>query len=214
MGFFDFFKKNPSTKQVVQDDIYAEIHAKRLAELQPVTSRGFVKNAPLGFDHFNLNDVLVGTVRGEHEWYLFDGNNAAELIYDLRQLNKLASEASLLVPEIPDLSIQNVEIVTEPFPGPDGQWLFSRIIVEPLTETGKLKKYPVCALVQTISGKKSARLFYTLDGIIGKGSVSKSLNTHSGSFTSYGFDFINGVISHVWKNTNQGKEMLYNKSKK
>lgn len=221
MGLFDFLRQKPSQNQVKPshnqdpiDDFRAELRAKRLAEWQPVLSRGSVENAPAGFDHFNLNDVLIGTECGEYRHYLFDGDNTAVLIGDLRRVNQIVADARSIVPVLPDLSIQNVEIACDPFPDAlEQRWLFSRLIVEGLTETGRLKKYPVSVRVETIVGEKGARLYYMLDGTIGKGSVWIHLNRHTEDFHSYSLDFINGVLSHVWKTDSRGiKVTLYNKN--
>ena len=212
MGLFDFFK--PKQKQDADlRDYMAELAAQRLAEYEPILSRGPVPDAPAGFDHFDLRDVLIGTVRGEYERYLFTGDNAAALIRDVHSVNRLAAEANAMAPGLPDFSIQNVEIAVDPFPDAKNQkWLYSYLIIEPQTATGKQKKYPVQAYVETFTGLKNARLYYTLDGRIGKGGVVVHVNPHTADCITYGFDFINGVVSHVWKNTGAGKVNLYNKN--
>lgn len=221
MGLFDFLKQKPSqnqvkpsSKQVLIDDFRAEMRAKRLAEWQPVFSRGSVKDAPAGFDHFNLNDVIIGTVKGEYDYYLLAGDNAAVLISDIQRVNQISEEANRIVPGLPAFEIQGVEIAFDPFPDVAAQtWLFSRIIVDSLTETGRLKKYPVSVLVETIAGEKAAKLYYTLDGTIGKGSVWIHLNRNTADFVSYSMDFINGIVSHIWKTEERGQKVqLYNKN--
>lgn len=215
MGLFNLFKKPEPKRPAVQeqsfDEFMEDLRAQRMAERLPVLSRGAVKNAPEGFDHFNLNDVMVGTVPGPYDHYLFAGDNASVLINDVRYLNDMAALAADLVPDAPPFYIDPVEIAFDPFPDEKNQkWLFSRIIVEPLTETGKLKKYPVVALVETISGRLSAKMYYTRNGEIGKGNIVY----HVGSADVFGYsmDFINGVVSHVWKSTADGKLALYNKN--
>ncbi len=212
--FKNLFKKPEVHKQQEQslEEYVAELRAKRMAERQPVLSRGSVKNAPDGFNHFNLNDVVIGREENAIR-YLFAGDNAAVLVRDLQILNNLARAANDLVPDLPDFSIDRTEISFDPFPDEVRQrWLFSRLIIEGLTGTGKLKKYPVSAHIETITGEKFATLYYTLDGTIGKGGVSVHLHPHSKQYISYSFDFINGVVSHIWKNTQADKIELYNKN--
>ena len=212
--FKNLFKKPKAHEQQEQslEEYVAELRAQRIAERQPVLSRGSVENAPDGFNHFNLNDVVIGKEENATR-YLFAGDNAAVLIHDLQILNNLARAANNLVPGLPNFSIDKTEIAFDPFPDEVRQgWLFSRLIIEDLTGTGKLKKYPVSAHIETITGEKFATLYYTLDGAIGKGGVSVHLHPHSKQFVSYRFDFINGVVSHVRKNTEAGKIELYNKN--
>lgn len=217
MGLFDFFKKpepqRQTTKEQSFDEYMEDLRAQRLADRQPVLSRGPVPNAPDGFDHFDLSDVLIGTIQQEYNRYLFTGNNAATLVNDVRYLNELAQQAAELAPSAPSFIIEAVTIAFEPFPDKERQtWHFSQIIVEGLTETGRVKKYPVRAEIDTITGDLTGKLYYTLDGHIGKGSVTRHVNPHSKEFVSYRMDFINGVVSHVWKDTADGKIALYNKS--
>lgn len=210
MGIFDFLKKKPQEQTL--EELVADLRAQRFAERQPILSRGAIPNAPAGFDHFNLQDVMIGKVQ-EHGWYLFAGDNAATLVYDIRQINNYAIEANNLVPGLPTFFIDPIEIVLDPLPDNNyPQWYFSRIIIEDLTPTGKLKKYPVCAYVETITGNKNAKIYYTLNGIIGKGRIIHHINRNANNYTSYGMDFINDVVSHVWQNTENGKIVLYNKN--
>ena len=211
MKLFNIFKKPDQQKQQEQtvEELVAEIRAQRMVEWQPVLSRGSVNNAPAGFDHFNLEDVMIGTERGEYSHYLFAGDNAATLVRDLQYTNRFAREANTIVPGLPDFSISNMEVVLDPFPDASKQrWLFSRLIIADLTESGKLKKYPVQALIETIDGAKGARLYYTLNGSIGKGSYY----IHGKDNIHYSMDFINNVVSHIWRSTEDGKTVLYNKN--
>lgn len=217
MGLFNLFKKPepkcPAVQEQSFDEFMADLRAQRLADRQPVLSRGPVPNAPTGFDHFDLSDIVIGTEAGQHDWYLFAGNNAATLSNDVRYLNRFAEEAAVLAPGVPSLVIDPVTIAFDPFPDKERQsWHFSRLFLEPPTETGRMKKYPVTAMIETITGDRSGRLYYTPDGQIGKGSVVLHVNPHSKEFVSYSMDFINGVVSHVWKNTADGKLALYNKN--
>lgn len=213
MGLFNLFKK-PEPKQVQTfEEFMTDLRVQRMEDRQLVLSRGSVENAPAGFNHFNLDDVMVGKAKDGFQRYLFAGANAAVLIQDFQIVNDLARSANEFVPGLPDFRIDGVEIAFDPFPDEKRQsWLFSKLIIEDLTETGKLKKYPVSAVVETITGEKSAKLYYTLDGVIGKGWVSVHLFPNTKQFVAYGFDFINGVVSHVWENTESGKTVLYNKN--
>lgn len=216
MSLFNIFKKPEPRKQQKEqsfEEYMVNLRAQRMAELEPVLSAGSVENAPAGFDHFDLNDVMIGKAADGFSHYLFTGGNAAALMRDIQIVNGLARSANELVPGLPDFQIDGAEIAFEPFPDAKRQgWLFSRLIIEDFTKTGKPKKYPVSAIVQTITGEKSAKLHYTLDGVIGKGSVSVHLFPNTKQFVSYGFDFINGVVSHIWESTENGKAVLYNKN--
>lgn len=216
MPLFNIFKKQEPQKQQNEqslEEYMADLRAQRMVERKPVLSHGSVENAPAGFNHFNLDDVLIGYAKDGLNSYLFAGDNAATLMQDFQIVNDLSRSANALVPGLPDFHIDGVEIAFDPFPNEKRHsWLFSKLRIEDLTETGKLKKYPVSAIVETITGEKYARLHYTLGGVIGKGSVSVHLFPNTKKFVIYGFDFINGVVSHVWENTENGKAVLYNKN--
>lgn len=217
MGLFNLFKKPELRTQPKQeqsfDEFMADLRAQRMAERLPVLSRGAVKNAPEGFDHFNLNDVIIGTVPGPHGFYLFAGDNALVLRNDVAYLNEMAALAEGLAPGAPSFYIEPLTIAFDPFPDKARQgWSFSKLIIEPKTKTGKLKKYPVAAIVETMGGNLTGNLYYTIDGQIGKGWIALHLNPNTKDFVSYNMDFINGVISHVWKSDSNGKTALYNKN--
>lgn len=218
MGIFDLFKTPKLKQQETQEEqtleeYLSELRAKRMAERFPETKRGVIPNAPEGFNHFNLNDVLVGMVNGEYHYYLFAGDNLKILKDDLSYLNSFAQEANNLVKGVPYFAIDPFEVACDPFPDYQRQsWLFSRIIIEDKTPTGKLKKYPVKALIQTLNGEKTGSLYYTLDGRIGKGGIIVHLNPNTKDFIAYGFDFIADKISYVWESKETGKIMLYNKN--
>ena len=218
MGLFDLFKKpkpkpQPEPEEQTLEELLADLRAKRMAECMPVIKRGAVADAPESFDHFNLNDVLIGTVQGQFDRFLFAGDNMRVLHDDLNYLNDLAQKANALVSGIPFFAIDPFSVAFEPFPDIQRQrWLYSKIAIEEKTPTGKLKKYPVSALIETQTGEKQARLYYTIDGIIGKGGISVHVNPNTKEFVVYGFDFINGKVSHVWKSNENGKTVLYNKN--
>lgn len=215
MSLFNLFKKPEPQKQQKEqsfEEYMTDLRKQRMKELQPALSRGSAENAPSGFDHFNLNDVVIGKSKEGYIHYLFAGDNAATLIHDLQAVNKLAYTANKLVPGLPNFIIDSAEIAFDPFPDKARQmWLFSKLIIEGLTETGKTKKYPVSAIIETITGEKSGRLYYTLDGKIGKGNITIHLFPNTDKFINYGFNFINGVVSHVWESKQEKKE-LYNKN--
>lgn len=215
MGLFNLFKKPEPRTQPKQeqsfDEFMADLRAQRMAERLPVLSRGAVKNAPEGFDHFNLNDVMVGTVPGPYDHYLFAGDNALVLRNDVAYLNEMAALAGKLAPSAPPFYIEPLTIAFDPFPDKLRQgWSFSKLVIEPKTETGKLKKYPVAAIVETMSGELTGKLYYTIGGKIGKGNIV--YHTSDPDAPTYSADFINGVISHVWKSDRNGKTALYNKN--
>lgn len=217
MGIFDVFRKKqapaPEEDQSIED-FMSEYRAKRMEEERPILFRGAVGDPlPPEFTHFDLNNVVIGRIHNEYDRYLFDGENAAMLIRDIHAVNEYALKAAELVPGIPSFYIDPVEVAVDPFPIPKQQrWQFSRIIVDAFTETGRIKKYPVRVLVETLTGEKTAHFYYLPIGLVGKGSITIHLKPNTAEHTSYSMDFINGVVSHVWENTAAGKTALYNKN--
>lgn len=211
MGIFNLFKKPGPKQEQTFEEFMTDLRVQRMTERQPVLKRGAVPGAPPGFDHFNLKEVIIGTVPGQRDCYLFAGDNALVLRNDVAYLNEMAALAESLAPGAPSFYIEPFTIAFDPFPDKKRQnRSYSKLIIEPKTETGKLKKYPVAAVVETMGGDLTGKLYYTIAGQIGKGNVV--YHTGDPDAPTYSADFIYGVISHVWKSDSNGKTALYNKN--
>lgn len=217
MALFSFLKKKaPAAKKEDQsfEEYMRDLRAGRMAENEPVLSRGSVDRAPvMNTKKFHFDDVLIGTVPGGKH-YLLDGSNAAAFIHDLDYINGIAESANAEVVGLPSFCLSQFEIAFEPFPFPERQsWQFCRLVIEDLTPTGKQKKYPLSIIVETFTDSKSAKFYYDQDGLIGKGRIRVVNPDKSNGIASYSMDFINGKVSHITASSLAGERFeLYNKN--
>lgn len=214
MGLFDFLKpkqEKGAPKQVITVNVTSH-QAEMLEQRKPVISRGSIDAPPdLCAGHFRFDDVPIA--ENKHtggRWYLLSGDNAEALAGDMITINEIVDTAREYVAGLPDMMLTEQATAFTPCicnlnGWPD--WRFCRLIVEPYTETGKLKKYPVRVTYEDTNGIISGCFEYDKDGVPSKG----RLRYFVGGFTSYKADWIGGVLSHVKIQDNKGELVLYNK---
>ena len=202
MGLFSFLtqkKEKEPPKQVVNIKVTAH-QAEMLKQSQPVISRGSIDAPPdLCAGRFRFNDIpMAEDKRTGGKWFLLSGDNSAAFAKDIEYLNEIIEDASVFVPGVPDFRLIREQTALEPFPDVRNApvWRFCRLIVEPYTPTGKLKKY------------KSGCFEYDAEGVPSKGYI----NVFTDSFRAFHADYVGGVLAHVIETDNTGKAVLYNKN--
>ena len=199
------------------DPYMAKITAQRLNESAPVLTRGTVDESPeMLTTRFNFDDVLIATVHEKYKSYLLDGINAASFIRDFDYINEFAHMANEEIEGLPDFSICRFDTAFEPSPNLiNKNWNYSRIVFPHKTPTGKQRKYPFYISWQTLSNVKSGKFYYDQYGLIGKGEIYADNPDKESGIYSYGMDFVNGKLSHIWANSEkEGKRYIYNKNEK
>ena len=214
MGLFSFLtqkKEKEPPKQVVNINVTAH-QAEMLKQSQPVISRGSIDAPPdLCAGHFSFDDVPIAEdKRTGGKWFLLSGDNSAAFAKDIEYINEIIEDASVFVHGVPDFRLIREQTALEPFPDVRNApvWRFCRLIVEPYTPTGKLKKYPVRILYEDTTGYKSGCFEYDAGGVPSKGYI----NVFTDSFRAFHADYVGGVLAHVIETDNTGKTVLYNKN--
>lgn len=156
------------------EDFMANLKEKRKEESRPKIARVDARDKFYSYKgtEFDWSDVAIAKSNSGTR-YLLDGSNADKVFDDIVALNEFADQAESIA-DVPNFRIPIADILLAPEwmeKGYENKWLFSYILPEPLTKTGKLPKYPVYVQLVSRSESYEARLKYNQKDKIGSAEI-------------------------------------------
>lgn len=141
MGLFNFFKKMKTENEVSKWQNREKPYFK-IETIGPIN--GLVTE-------YDLNNIrAIGTSK-KTWWYLLEGSNKNVAIKDILLLNKYIAEHAKSNPKISKVRLYESSIRFYEYGRATENDDFTRLLVNPYTEKGNLKKYPLILKFKTLS---------------------------------------------------------------